>query len=422
MEFRIPPQYQPVESAFPGIEVYAPAPEGQAAAPVVEFKCPQCGAATAFHAGEGGLKCSHCGYYEQAAAETPGEAAEQHEFTVESLEQANRGWGEERVEVDCQSCGAQLTAPAGLLSLTCAFCGSNKVLQRQAAQDQLRPRFVIPFQVEAERCQQVASAWLGSSWMTPAALRQAGSVTPFTPVYLPFWTFDSVSAAAWRAEVGHPHTERHKVGKEWHTRTVIRWRWESGQVRLDHRGLLVPGAKKVSRLLLQKIEPFDLEGLTEYAPSFLAGIQAQSYELPLEDAWEIARERMREDTRRACHGQASTSHVRNFSMELDFSDEGWRYILLPVYLSAYRFHGAAYQVMVNGQNGKIVGQRPVDWTKVWLACAALVAPGALLGLIGLLTLALGVGAAIGGVGLFLLLAGGGISAYFVVQAMRMDDA
>ncbi|MCI0520993.1 MAG: hypothetical protein L0Z70_12170 [Chloroflexi bacterium] len=410
-------------SSFPGIDVYAPAEEGEEAAPVVEFTCPQCGATTSYHAGEGGVKCAHCGFVQQAEEERPGEEAARHEFTVESLEQANRGWGEERVEVECQSCGALLTAPAGSLTLTCAFCGSNKVLQRQAVQDQLRPRFVIPFQVEAERCAGIARGWLGSSWMTPAALRQAGSVTAFTPMYLPFWTFDAVSTAGWRAEVGHPHTETYRVGKETRTRTVIHWRWESGQVRMTHAGLLVPGFKKLSRLLLKNIEPFDLDGLAEYAPSFLAGIRAQSYDLPLEDAWEIAREKMREDTRRACHGQASTGHVRNFSMELDFNDEGWRYILLPVYLAAYRFREAVYQVMINGQSGKIAGQRPVDWTKVWLGCAALVAPGALLGLAGLLTLALGgVGAAIGGVGLVLLLAGGGVAGYFVVQAMRMDDA
>jgi len=45
--------------------------------------------------------------------------------------------------------------------------------------------------------------------------------------------------------------------------------------------------------------------------------------------------------------------------------------------------------MVNGQTGKVGGQKPVDWSKVWLAIGACLAPGALLGLVGLPLLLLG---------------------------------
>jgi hypothetical protein len=59
-----PPQnYTPVPSTLAGIDVYAPAPTEQAAQPEeVEFKCPQCGATTAYSAADGGLTCSHCSY------------------------------------------------------------------------------------------------------------------------------------------------------------------------------------------------------------------------------------------------------------------------------------------------------------------------------------------------------------------------
>jgi hypothetical protein len=151
-------------------------------------------------------------------------------------------------------------------------------------------------------------------------------------------------------------------------------------------------------------------------------MQARAYDLPLEAAWEQAREQMREQTRQACRSQASTSQIRNFSMNLDFSQESWRYILLPVYVAAYRFQSQNYQVMVNGQTGSVSGQRPVDWTKVWLVIAALLAPGVLLGLVGLLTLLFGgVGAVIGGFGLFLLAIGMIIAFVILQKAMSLDD-
>jgi hypothetical protein len=166
-----------------------------------------------------------------------------------------------------------------------------------------------------------------------------------------------------------------------------------------------------------------MQGLVAYEPGFLAGMQAQTYDIALEAAWEIARQDMREKTRQACRKQASTSMIRNFRMELDFSEENWRLILLPLFLTPFVYGKRVYQVLVNGQTGAISGQRPVNWTKVWLVIAALLAPGIILGLLGLVTLPLaGVGIPIGGVGLFLLIVGLVIGFIILVKANQLDDA
>ena len=38
-------------------------------------------------------------------------------------------------------------------------------------------------------------------------------------------------------------------------------------------------------------------------------------------------------------------------MTADFGEEAWRFILLPVYLTAYRYDNRVFQVLVNGQSG-----------------------------------------------------------------------
>lgn len=418
-----PPGYVKTDSALGGIEVYRPAPpDSSPQAEVVDFSCPQCGAATAYSAADGGLTCTHCGYYEAPKKAVVGRGAEQFEFTVETMERAAQGWGVARKEICCQNCGAATSLPQDSLSFTCAFCGSNKVVQQAASQDVLRPRFVAPFKIEAGGCREIASGWLGSSWMVPADLRAASRLGDFTGIYLPYWTFDADTHAAWKAEVGHTQTQRYYQNGEWKERHVTVWRWESGNVDLHIDDLLIPGTQKVSVNLLNQIEPFDLNALAPYSPEFLAGFQAQAYDTPLEVAWDAGRRVMRDQTRQACQSQASSSQVRNFGMSLDFAGESWRYVLLPVYLAAYNYAGQTYQAMINGQTGKIAGQRPVDWNKVWLVIAALVTPGVLLGILGLITIPLaGIGMAIGGVGFVLLVIGVVISIILYVQANRMDD-
>ncbi|MBN1992884.1 MAG: hypothetical protein JW953_09270, partial [Anaerolineae bacterium] len=285
-----------------------------------------------------------------------------------------------------------------------------------------RPRFLIPFTIEADACQNFTREWLGSSWMTPGSLRRLARVANFTGIYLPFWTFDAVTAADWQAEVGHTETEHYYENGKWKTRTKTVWKWESGRVRLFHDDRLLAGTNRLSALLLNRIKSYNLNQLAPYEAKYLAGLQAQAYDIPLEAAWETARHEMREKTRQACRDQASTSKIRNFSMNLDFSEESWRYILLPVYLAHYLYNNQPYQVMVNGQTGTVSGQRPVDWLKVWLAVFGLLAPGLTMGVVGLIALMFSeMGLFVGIIGFILLVIGLIIAFNLVRKAQAMDD-
>lgn len=286
----------------------------------------------------------------------------------------------------------------------------------------MRPRFILPFKQNTTQVREIARKWLGSSWMTPGKLKERALMQEFTPIYLPYWTFDSHCSADWKAEVGHQVTERYYDGKEWKTRTKTEWRWESGRARTNFDDLLVSGTNRLSKMHLEATNNFNLQSLNEYEPSFMAGIMAKTYDVQLEPAWEAARQKMRENTKQACLSQTSTRQVRNFSMKMDFADESWRYVLLPTYLAVYRYENQPFQVIVNGQTGQISGQRPVDWRKVWLVIGLCLLPGSAMGLIGLLTLLLGgVGAVIGGIGFFLLVVGLVISFVIFQQAQKMDD-
>lgn len=418
-----PPNYISVKSAINGIEVFKPKSPEEDQRPIVDFKCPQCGATTAYSIANGGLLCTYCGYYEAPQAIAVGKRAEEFEFKVETMEQAAQGWGTERRELACQRCGAKVSIPVDLLTYTCPFCGSNKVLQQQASQDGLRPRFLVPFKVDPQACKKIVIPWLSSNWMTPGTLKQVTQIGVFTPIYIPLWTFSASCTADWQAEVGHTETERAYEDGQWKTRTKTVWKRESGQVHTNFDDILIEGTTHVSKKLLDQIKNYDLQGLVSYKPEYLAGIQAQAYDVTLDKAWEVGRNNMRENTRQACRSQANTTEIRNFNMNLDFSGETWRYILLPINITAYEYNGLAYQIMINGQTGAISGQRPVAWGKVWLVILALLSPGVILGMLGLITLPLGgIGAGIGGFGFFLLVIGLIIASIIFFRAQGLDDA
>ncbi|VAW43372.1 hypothetical protein MNBD_CHLOROFLEXI01-2775, partial [hydrothermal vent metagenome] len=212
-----------------------------------------------------------------------------------------------------------------------------------------------------------------------------------TPIYIPFWTFDARTTAAWRAEVRNTDAKRRRHSASnwnWERSSLLKlgnrdgqqWDWENGKTSLFTDDMLVSGSSKLSKTLLKQMRGYQLSALVPYDPTFLAGLSAQAYDVDLEAAWTTARQLMRVRTKKACRKQASGSSIRNFSMKLDFSEESWRYILLPLYLASYRYGDKVFQVMINGQTGTLAGQRPVDWQRVGRVLVGWLMPGLLLGI------------------------------------------
>lgn len=418
-----PPGFSPVVSHVVGIEVYLPTDTVQALPDVADFACPRCGANSHYDVTRGGLACPYCGYNETPQEKAVGRGAQAFEFRVETIsldqQRAASGWGEQRKEMACQRCGGSVSITQGTLAYHCPFCGSNKVLVREPVEDVLRPHFLIPFQVTPQDCQTRTQAWFGSSWMIPKDLRSL-STEKFNPLYVPYWTFSAVCHARWKAQVAHETVERHFVNGEMREYRKTEWRNEGGSVEKPFEQLLVPGTTHLKMATLAHVDHFDVNALIAYAPAYLAGMQAQACDTPLEKAWEAGRQVMREQTRQACLDRASSSNLRSFTMSMDFEQEAWRYILVPVYTSIYHYQDKTFQILLNGQTGQISGPRPVDWEKVWLAAGILLIPGLLLTFIGWLFVVQQDGGLTAGFGLFLALVGAVIAFFLILQAQRIE--
>jgi DNA-directed RNA polymerase subunit RPC12/RpoP len=127
----------------PGVIVFAPVTKSKKEDQPRQYTCPNCGAATAYDVAAGGIACEHCGYISPVKAKVLGRLADEFEFTLETVSQANRGWGIKRQALHCNACGGELSLPEGGISTSCPFCASNQVNLTTSLDEFLQPRFLI---------------------------------------------------------------------------------------------------------------------------------------------------------------------------------------------------------------------------------------------------------------------------------------
>src|SRR5262249_53624492 len=99
-------------------------------------------------------------------------------------------------------------------------------------------------------------------------------------------------------------------------------------------------------------------------PEFLSGFTTERYAIGPKDGFETAKAVMDVEIRRLCCQDIGGDHQQLDHVDTRHDDVKFQHLLLPVWLASYRYREKSYQVLVNGQTGNVVGDRPYSWIKI----------------------------------------------------------
>ena len=373
------------------------------------YPCDNCGASLEFSPARQKLKCSYCGHTQEikpGAARAPGlqrpdetapltdstsgkalqwdaghKAPELRELPLaQGLHlDRNSDLAEAIRTLSCPNCGAKIEVTSEQTASSCPFC-ATPVVSDSGPTRQIKPQGLLPFVIAESQAHAALESWLKGLWFAPSGLTAyARRGRRMTGVYSPFWTFDADSHSTYRGQRGDYYYET-----EWVTIQVdgrskrvarqvqkVRWTPVSGRIARHFNDVLVLAATSLPRNITNALAPWDLSHLLSYQPEYLSGFTAEGYTVALADGHRIAREEMASvitmDARRDIGGNLQ----RIDSLQTAYEDETFKHIMLPVWTAAYRYGGKSYRFVVNGQSGRVQGERP--WSVWKIAFAVLLA-------------------------------------------------
>jgi LSD1 subclass zinc finger protein len=320
--------------------------------------CHSCGAELTYKPGTEHLECSYCGAQNEIdQLEMEIEEKHLHDF----LHNIDRPVQSVQV-ILCQACGADNPLDEQKLAENCLFCGSHLMIKNVHELEQYQADALLPFAKNKREVILLWDDWVKNIWWAPNDLKKMGNGTDgIRGVYIPYWTFDANAETHYTGEKGVSRTV--KDGDK--RKTVTDWYPASGTVWNEFDDVLVLASNSLPQKKAHQLSPWPLNELVVFQDQYLKGFSVETYSESLKDGFENAQMRMKNDIRANVRMDIGGSQQRIHHLDIRWSDERFKLILLPIYISAYQFKGKTYRFLVNGHTGEVQGERPYSFWKIF---------------------------------------------------------
>jgi DNA-directed RNA polymerase subunit RPC12/RpoP len=341
-----------------------------------KFPCKNCGARLDFDPSERALKCPYCGHVEEIAPSNTKIVEHDYAQALAKVQMDTGTIAGRSSEVRCPGCGAQVLLEDNVETEKCPFCATHlENVPRTSAAAMICPESLLPFHATQREAIDKFNGWIKTRWFAPNNLKQLANLGQLSGVYMPFWTYDSMTYTHYTGQRGDDYWEtEYYTDSQGHrqSRQVVRTRWTYVSGEVDHffDDVLVCASKSLPRNEVDALEPWDLGHLEGFRGEFLSGFRTERYVVSLGDGFGIAQQIMDVQIRRLCCQNIGGDHQQLSSVQTQHVGVTFKHILLPMWLAVYRYQNKMFRILVNARTGEVFGERPYSWVKIMFAVLA----------------------------------------------------
>lgn len=348
---------------------------------IVDHKCPACNAELKFNPTTQSWVCGYCGS-NYKLEDLKADESKNKNADVNRKKSANisyRGY-------NCPDCGAEIIMDENTSATECIYCGNTAIITERL-QGEFSPKQVIPFRKTKEDAINAFMTYKKGKWFMPKEFLDKKNIEKISGIYIPFYLYDMYVDARIDVEATRTKTwsDRNYRYKQTDYYNVLR----AGNMTFD----MIPtdASKKFPDDIMDSIEPYDYNDLTDFDASYMSGFLSEKYDIAMDELQERAEKRAKQSAEQELLNNIAgydSKHIKNSIATAKKEDS--KYVLLPVWMLNVKYEDKMYTLAMNGQTGKFIGNVPISKKKVlkyWLGFfAGTAAISIILNLMGLFNL------------------------------------
>jgi ribosomal protein L37AE/L43A len=285
-----------------------------------DIHCPSCGAPAYYDIRKRFYNCSYCGNkvgIDAAKNEHKGFREISHRKIQKSIKDF------ELEKAVCTGCGAEIIFNTGDAVANCAFCGRSLVRKAFVNAEDI-PELIIPFVITCEEAQGILADWCRDNKHKKEARAISKKLDGLKGFYLPYELVRGpVKCSVFRIEGGSVYDCEGFVDE-----------------------VFVNCSKKLDNSLLDAMEPYNLDDLTEFDFSYVAGHRVKTPDIDGDELTRRVKLEVGEDYK---HVLSKTLETKAIGVTANSNDVLRMPVLLPVYYLSFD----GFEASVNGQTGKV---------------------------------------------------------------------
>ncbi len=336
----------------------------------INFTCPGCGAPLKYSPATDSLRCEFC--KRQIPIKGKSLPIVEHDLHSALATLDDTPDHEITKDITCTNCGSSFTLDPYAVSTNCPYCGTPAITDFV---HDIKPESILPFSVTHKEAQQIFAKWIGSLWFAPNELKKlVDTQKSLTGYYLPYWTYDADTVTDYtgqRGDIYYVTVQRRQIinGREQIVNVQeprIRWTPVAGRVSRSFDDIIIRASKGPSRQILDTIAPWDTSALVPFDNKYLSGFDSEEYTIGLDNGFEMARAKMNSIIRSDIAYDIGGDQQQITSMQTRYYNTTYKNSLFPIWMTHFEYKGRKYYYAINGQTGKITGERPYSYTKIIL--------------------------------------------------------
>ena len=287
---------------------------------IADVRCPSCGAPAKYDIIRQHYHCAHCGGkvgINEALAQKQGFRSIQQEKIRQSADKYRL------MRANCTGCGAELVFEENEAQSNCAFCGRALVRKAYIASEEM-PEMIIPFRITREEAAGCLLDWCGKNAGKAEAKHLKPEADNLQGFYLPYELIRGPVSC---------RVSRLDTSRAYHC---------SGYVD----NVFVNASRQLDNLLLDAMEPFELEELKPFDFAYAAGQRIKIRDVDDRGLKFRVNEEVSHDYTPVVQKTLETKAV-------DVNTNPDSVLRMPVLLPVYYIQAGKTIAAVNGQTGKV---------------------------------------------------------------------
>ena len=263
--------------------------------------------------------------------------------------------------IKCDNCGAETSNSDKIISDDCEFCG-NTIINRNISVHQLiKPEGIVPFEISKTEAIAKLNKKLKKRNIlyinTPEMLRKISNISG---IYLPFWSIDIEGFVKYKTKqiTTFEKKETKLINGQYRTRKYKKTYWPKvkREIRYYASNIQVYAGSTLPDILITKLKPWKY--YKSFDETYLKGFKTLSYNFLPDTHFDKTKPEMYKAITKQITNDVGGEGAIISSSKSTIDKIDFKLLLLPVWISSYKYKNKIYHFAVNGETGEMQAEKP----------------------------------------------------------------